>query len=167
MSDDFSYPIMVRKDWKGEIPEEKVDLNRQMFLNICYNDGKTSQVGCGKILRSEQIVKFIEKNEAPWGPFLAKEKMALKGLEFHDVKSVEFALEGKDLSDWRISGKEDLKRFWWDYFILPNEHKRQCLFMWNQAPEMFTIFFRIEKIDDDFIVYHFMPQHLKLSRITS
>ena len=72
--DEFSYPVIVRMDWKGIIPEKKVDLNKQMFLEIIREDGKKFRIGCGKILRSEQIVKFIEKGEAPWGPFLAKEK---------------------------------------------------------------------------------------------
>ena len=165
--DEFSYPVIVRMDWKEIIPEKKVDLNKQMFLEIIREDGKKFRAGCGKILRSEQIVKFIEKGEAPWGPFLAKEKMAFRGLEFHGVKSIEFVLEKEALSDWRISGEDDYKRLWWDYFIAPMKDKRQCLFMWIQAPETFTIIFRIEKIGDEFIVYHFMPQNLKLSRITS
>ena len=164
---DFSYPVIVKKDWKGLIPEEKVDLNKQMFLEITKQDGEKFRVSCGKILHSNKIVKFIEKGEVPWGPFLAKEKMAFRGLEFENVKSIEFVIEKEALFDWRISGDDDYKNFWWDYFIAPMEGKRQCLFLWVQAPETFTIFFRIEKIGDEFIVYHFMPHTLNLGRITS
>jgi len=107
---DFSCPIIIKKDWKNQIPEETVDLNKQMFLEITYGNGKKSLVGCGKILRSEQIVKFIEKGEAPWGPFLAKEKMAFQGLEFQNVKSIEFVLENETIY-WRIDHKDDYQKF--------------------------------------------------------
>jgi hypothetical protein len=164
--DELPYPVTVTMDWKGRF-EEKVDLNKQMFLEIIYEDGRKFRLGCGKILRSEQIVKFIEQGESPFGPFIAKEKMAFRGLEFQGVKSMEFVLEKETLSNWRISGEEDYKRFWFDYFVGLMKDKRQCIFTWIQAPETFTIIFRIEKIGDEFVVYRFMPHNLKLSRITS